>query len=696
MKRKTLFLLPLLLMPLAMTSCLGNLFPNNIHGDSETDKSRSGKYHLNKGSVNLVVGQTFTILLYEDQDDGSVKTFDNVSRYIKYSALWTEDESIATVAQSGVITPLKEGTTTLKYRIGQDSPYATILECQINVVAKELESISVKRYNKKVLINTPYTFKGTVNGIYTTGYSEPLPSTNVTVDTSHVDTGVLGDHTFTVTASLNGVSKSLDLTVKVVATEEELVDTTKLERSITDLETNYLSLHTTGLPVKGDLKLLVVPIKFTNSDTYILNYENVKEDINKVFFGTSEDVGYESIKTYYETESFNKVSISGTTSDWYNTGKPSSFYYDRENEDALAIEVRDWYFANHPSEDPKDYDANHDGQFDGLYLVYGVADYKTDDPSRNVPESMWMSVNSKSTTSPNIETPTVNRYMWASYDAIYPTEAKALERTERSRYSEDEGSGKPQPYKNLESHVLIHETGHMFGLNDYYTYGGSTSYATQYVMQSNNLNGHDPYSLLLFNWVDPIIVEDSGNYIIGDFQTTHDLLLVTPSWNDNNSPFDEYILIELFAPTGLNYYDSVLHPTAWNDKPADTMNTVGIRMWHVDKRLLKEGVSGYVTDPNLGNVREMSNNTPTLLDEEYQNNLEVYLIRNDEEYDWHTASSMDKTHFFQTNDVFTMSKYQSQFANSTKLNNGQYFPFEIKFKSVDQTTKEAEIEIVRK
>ena len=696
MKRKTLFLLPLLLMPLAMTSCFDNLFPNNNNNGSETDKSRSGKYHLNKGSVDLVVGQTFTILLYEDLDDGSVKTFDNVTRYIKYSALWTEDESVATVTESGVITPKKEGSTTLKYRIGQDSPYATILECQINVVAKTLESITVKRYNKKVLINSPYTFKGTVNGIYTTGYSEPLPSDYILADTSSVDTSVLGDHSFTVTVTFNGVTKSLDLTVKVVATEEELVDTTILERSITDFETNSRNMHTTGLPVIGNLKLLVVPIKFTDSDTFIFNYENVKEDINKVFFGTSEDVGYESIKTYYEQESFNKISISGITTDWYEPGHPSTYYYDRDKQDELAIEVRDWYFSTHPSEDIKTYDIDHNGQFDGLYLVYGSYDYKTAGESNHVSKEMWMSVNGRTTTETDINNPTVNRYMWASYDAIYPTSTKALERTERSHWSEDEGSGKPQPYKNLETHVLIHETGHMFGLNDYYTYGGNTSFATEYVMQSNNLNGHDPYSLLLFNWVDPIIVEDSGNYVIGDFQTTHDLLLVTPSWNDNNSPFDEYILIELFAPTGLNYYDSVLHPTAWNDKPADTMNTVGIRMWHVDKRLLKTGVEGYITDPNLGNVIEMSSNTPSMLDEEYQNNLEIYLIRNDEDYNWQTASSMDKNHFFQTDDVFTMSKYQSQFANSTKLNNNQDFPFEIKFKSVDQVTKEAEIEIIRK
>lgn len=701
MKNKLLFV-PLLLMPLALSSCFGGLIPNNNNnGTSEetsTDKSRKGKYYLNKASVDLVVGQQFTILLNRDEDDGTVKTFDNINSRILDSKIWMEDETIATVNEAGVITPIKEGTTTLFYRVGQDGTFATILECKVNIVAKVLDSISVKRYNNKMLINTEYTFKGTVNGIYTTGFSEPLPSTNIYVDTSKINISVVGEYPITVSASLNGYTKSIDLTVKVVASEEELIDNTKLEYSITDYESNSQFLHTTGLPVKGDLKFLVVPVKFTDSNTFITNYDNVKEDINTAFFGTSEQVGYESVKSFYEKESFDRVSITGKTANWFPATHPSTYYYDRNKQDELAYEIRDWYFANEGAgEDIKSYDTNHDKQFDGLFLVYGSPDYKSGalgDTAKN----MWMSVNSHTTNpaSLDINNPSVNRYMWASYDAIYPTEAKSLERTEKSSYSEAAASGENATYKILDTHTLIHETGHMFGLNDYYTYGGSTSFITESTMQSNTRNGHEPYSLLLYNWVDPIVVEDTGTYVIGDFQTTHDLLLVTPSWNEDNSPFDEYILIELYAPTGLNKFDSLDHPVSWNGRSSDVMSTVGIRMWHADKRLIKEGMSGFITNPTIGNVNDISSNTPSSNTGEYQDCLEIYLIRNDTEYDWKEASSMEISHFFQTDDVFTIEKYQSQFAKGTKLNNNQDFPFEIRFKSVDQLTKEAEIEIIRK
>ena len=58
-------------------------------------------------------------------------------------------------------------------------------------------------------------------------------------------------------------------------------------------------------PSVGEANILVIPVWFTDSSTYISasNKENVREDIHAAYFGTNEETGWRSVKTYYEEES---------------------------------------------------------------------------------------------------------------------------------------------------------------------------------------------------------------------------------------------------------------------------------------------------------------------------------------------------------------------------------------------------------
>ena len=55
-------------------------------------------------------------------------------------------------------------------------------------------------------------------------------------------------------------------------------------------------------PSLGSTKLLVIPVWFTDSDNYISTSkrEQVREDIQKAYFGSNEDTGWRSVKTFYE------------------------------------------------------------------------------------------------------------------------------------------------------------------------------------------------------------------------------------------------------------------------------------------------------------------------------------------------------------------------------------------------------------
>ncbi|MBE6141458.1 MAG: hypothetical protein E7175_01255 [Erysipelotrichaceae bacterium] len=676
--KKKLLIVPLLLSSLTLSGCFflnPDKNPLNPTTNSETDKSQNDKYRLSDKEVNLVIGQSHTITLFEKEKDGTEKEYDNISHYIKYTVIQVEDTSIASVTNSGMVTALKLGTTVFKYTIGGINK---TLECVINVVEKELDSISLKRYKKKSLINTDYDkSKIILNAKYKTGFIEAVTPT--LVDDSKINTSKLGDYDLTVCYTLKGITKEAIGRVTIVESSSDLADTVELKHSIYEYS---LSKQMPGLPLEGDIKTLVVPVKFTDSTSYITNFDNVKEDIGYAFNGTKEQTGYESVKTFYEKESNNKITFNSTISDWYEAPHPSTYYYDSDKQYDLTAEIADWYFTNHPEEDIKSYDVNHDGYFDGLYLIYGSPDYKTGNLDEEEAGEMWMAMKGKNSRPADLDKPTPNFYMWASFDTIYPSKEKSVLRTgNENGYSESAASGQGNNYELIHTHTLIHEIGHSFGLDDYYTYGGDTLYPAEGNMQTLTMMGHEPMSLLLYNWVDPIIPTETMTIDIDDFQSSHNVILLTPEWNDLDSPFDEYVLLELYAPNGLNEYDAVLHPKSHEGESAASHNQVGFRIWHCDNRLAKSiGGDEYIYpyfDPNETNTIIMSSNTPKSNKDEFQDILKLYLIRNDESYDYQTAGAMRPTDYFRAGDTFSMEKYASQFPNGGKLNSGNDLGWEV-------------------
>ena len=71
-------------------------------------------------------------------------------------------------------------------------------------------------------------------------------------------------------------------------------------------------------PSLGQPKLLIIPLWFTDTNDFILDSkeESVHSDIEKAFFGTNEDTGWRSVKTYYEEESGGLLQLQGTVSEF--------------------------------------------------------------------------------------------------------------------------------------------------------------------------------------------------------------------------------------------------------------------------------------------------------------------------------------------------------------------------------------------
>ncbi|NLZ15664.1 MAG: hypothetical protein GXY27_03205 [Erysipelotrichaceae bacterium] len=473
----------------------------------------------------------------------------------------------------------------------------------------------------------------------------------------------------------------------------------KADATISDYIANSIYGYSSA-PSEGEAKLLVIPVWFDDSDKYIdlAKRETVRQDISKAFFGTIEDTGWQSVKSYYETESHGVLTLTGTVSEWYGLDKNialANYSVSVPNTTQLVKEATDWYFSNH-SESRASYDKDKDGHLDGVILIYGVPDYSAlgyTHSNNSTVSNLWAYCN-WTRLDKNTLLPTVNVFLWASYVFMYGSNV-ASERTGQFGYY----SGDTR-YCNIDAHTYIHEMGHIFGLTDYYDYSQSYSPAGGFSMQDRNIGGHDPFSVFALGWAQAYVPNQSATINLKPFSTTGEIIILSPEFNDINSPFDEYLIIEYYTRDGLNeldsrynYLNNLAYPTGPDKK--------GIRLWHVDARLLysKTGrftASNVTTDPSTdkGRVAFMMSNTYapgpegyiSPLGDDYGDYNLIQLIRNEVTATHKMKSAFSNNSLFTAEtgrNEFTMHKFDKQFVRRGKLNNGKQLGFTFKVNSLD-------------
>ena len=448
-------------------------------------------------------------------------------------------------------------------------------------------------------------------------------------------------------------------------------------------------------PSTGTAKLLVIPVWFTNSSSYIAknSRELVRSDIEKAYFGANEDTGWRSVKSYYEEESHGKLTITGTVSEWYEDTNKHSYYgsYSRGTERTASLikKVTDWYFNNHTEDSRTNYDCDGDGFLDGVMVVYGSPDYSVMQSTSDL-SNLWAYCYWQEEPTRDVNNPDVNAYFWASFDFMYGSN-KVVERTGMSS-SRGYASGDTSKI-DIDAHTYIHEMGHMFGLEDYYDYSGQYEPAGAFSMQDYAIGGHDPFSSFSLGWGKAYIPTESMTINLKSFVQTGEMIILSPSWNAYDSAFDEYLIIEYYTPDGLNAFD------VENDSQGVTGTTTsGIRLWHIDARL-----AGYKGEDRYGNPQFVALNTtdprtaqyPVIammsntysgggedsegyispLGESYADYNLLQMIRNDSTISHKTKTKLSDRYLFTASQGFSMNGFKSQFVNSTKLNSGKDLGF---------------------
>ncbi|MCI2068080.1 MAG: hypothetical protein LKJ88_00680 [Bacilli bacterium] len=426
-------------------------------------------------------------------------------------------------------------------------------------------------------------------------------------------------------------------------------------------------------PSTGNVKALVVPVVFkddqsTYSDTSAKGIE-LKSKMQTAFFGTANETGYwESLSSYYTKSSYGKLNISGTVTPYLNLdytvdqalasipkGKDSASITN-----TIAEKAYDAFFTN-GSYNYKDYDSDNDGIIDLVWLVYCHDYSRSDNTSLLWAYTYWDSSANYSH---------LANYSWAS-----------------SSFMDESGVG-------VDAHTFIHETGHQFGLDDYYSYDNSPSRSPMggVDMMDNNIVDHCSFSKYCLDWVSPIVGKKDQSYTLKPFESSGDCLILGD--NFNGTCFDEYFIAEYYTPTGLNALDTA---NDYDNAGVYGLSQSGLRILHVDQRLGKftsKGWDGYLYDnPSTQSHSSyyywMINSNSKCYCSSSTNYCLVNLVQASGKTNLlETSSGGASSHFANNNDIFTSTSKvfgQDIYGTNQKTNEGWTLPYKVEISSLSSS-----------
>ena len=359
---------------------------------------------------------------------------------------------------------------------------------------------------------------------------------------------------------------------------KELKEKSILPEHFTYYDFENSCLDNLSFPTKGEVNALVIPVEITDYPFNNVGYgENYPDAIDVLFNGDGEkDTKYwESISSYYKKTSMNQLSLNFEIADVYKPGYDSTKYINGGIGSAFTIATRALsdYKDKNGNDATKKFDNDGDGYVDGLWLVYSAPPYfyKNSAPYGGAQGSdvFWAFCSDYSGLMPNKNSPTLHSFGWASL-------CFANEKVDAPK---------------VDAHTFIHETGHLLSLPDYYSYDiqGARASGAQggLAMMDYNIGDQDSFSKIALGWANPYVPTEDCVITIKPNESTGDCILLADSWN--GTAFDEYILLDLQTPSGLNELDAT---TKYDDYTPKYYSVPGIRMYHIDARL---GEFKYVT-----------------------------------------------------------------------------------------------------
>ena len=681
MRRSKTKLLVFSVLSLMLTSC-GTMAENSQGNQNQVeDEVHATGITLKDNAITLYAGETYQI-------EYEITPNDATEQEVVYTV---NNEDALTVSETGLITAKQySGVTTVRVSL-KDYPgiYAEIRVTTRRRTLVEEINVSVSRLDF-VFIGQTKVFTYTVL---------PINAPDKSVDIYIEDTTIasLNQNLNEVTALKNGstnlVIKSLqsgsnvEIIIPITVNDDEL-DEVVADPSLDPTQyLTYKELVGTGgqdiLPStatrENPANVLVVPVEFSDAtfdDAYGVENgeERIKSELEIAFNGTAEETNYwESVTSYFEKASFGNLNFNFDVTDVVSLDVSTDDVLERRTVvETIVSDAFESMKSNNSEIDFTKYDYDSDGLMDGIWFIYSAPDYGTDPSYYDYASSFWAYVTYLLYPEADLESPNLCTYGWASYDFMY-------------QKGED----------RIDAHTFIHETGHLLGLNDYYDYTNTRSPLGLYDMQDCNVGDHNVWTKTALGWIDPIIIDTSENIpakVHLNPRENGGAIFITNDYS--GSVFDEYLVLELYTPNGLNELDST---TAYDSYYGRMPQESGVKLYHVDARLidniqndrqvyydsssLAEGIPDHYVTIGASNTYSYDRNYTVELFEQ------IELVSSDPnggsyQRRFGPYSSSD---FFQTGDTFDMDTYKSfTYRNSGNLNSGDSLDIEIYFTNVSE------------
>lgn len=378
-----------------------------------------------------------------------------------------------------------------------------------------------------------------------------------------------------------------------IRTEQRSLTSQLIERASGDEDISSLGAAEafTGIPhvmpSEGNVKTLFITVEFKD---YHFG-EGVTDTMAKEVFASDSEASsnnpqypYESLTAYYQRASGGELNLSGELLS-FKSEFNRSYYDESDNNTLLNYEISEWLkdkIIQDKAEGQTDtealneymskFDSDKDYQVDGAYLLYAG------------PDTGWGSQWWSYRYDPNIQIgdyKITNLVMNASTEDINTDEL---------------WENKPPKDASGATRTLIHETGHMLGLDDYYSASAGSSRMGASDMMNNNTGDHNAYSKILLGWKDKAEIkwvygnnEESNTYTLNPYVGSNDALLITTESEREKGLYSQFILAEHYKNTG-------------NDTIRNEDNTIadvedGIRLFRIYGSLNDAGNNFIASNP---------------------------------------------------------------------------------------------------
>lgn len=456
----------------------------------------------------------------------------------------------------------------------------------------------------------------------------------------------------------------------------------------------------TDCPVSGTIPVVVIFVGFTDG------LPCDREQFERFFTGEydpADPLG--SHRAYFERNSYGNVSFDYYFI-YYDTGLSCKQAYDSTPSDRdIFSEARKLYEG-----DQKAWDSNHDGYADMVIFIFG------EDTSKTVGNgtSYFIRGNASTTESlpPDYDAPALHNSLHNDYKTMLTSALPGRDATGLR--------------------LVLHETGHQFGLIDYYNFkeaegeDGDFDTLGYFDMQSSDFGDWNPYSRFSCGWLAPYVADGSASSVtmkLGCSSDVPDTVLIPTSGGWNGTAFDEYILVDVMAPSGANGFDWLILSSGGGIASKDPHRGGGVRIYHVDSRMMQyrqygdyrhEAIDSYedylsrIGNPDFGYEFTIyyrffnSNAFEPLVPGGSRFCHLIDVVPSDGSRRFRTFSRTRShwrsdfyqvTDLFMPGDVFSMETCADAFPNAPLMNNGTSLDYEVRVDFYDPRAREAIITV---